>query len=172
MSNQLMDKSNGAYIDLTNFELFFGFSLEVVDSTVLITSNDQTQWFELIQDLGHVKQQQNTLFYTHIQTHSIQDKRFRIGCIPSRAGTFSGEIYFPNFYVNKDHDLDDELQIVDSTCEETLTFNSKIIVNNKENNHHMIDGICKYTVDGIRSCFPAVDEIPSYGYYAFHVKNP
>ena len=171
LSNQLLDHSSGEYIDLTNFELFFGLGLEAVDSTVPVTGNGQNHWFELVQDVGHITQQQSTLSYTYIQTASTQDKRFRIGCIPSKRGTFSGEVYFPKYYTRKDHSLREELQIVDPNCEETLTFNSKIIVNNKDNNHHMIDGICRYTTDGRRLCYPTADEVENYGHYAFHVKE-
>ena len=170
LPNQLLDHSSGEYIDLTDFELFFGLGLELVDSTVPVS--DQTPWFELIEDKGQITQRQNTFLYTYIQTVSTQEKQFRIGCIPSRKGTFSGEIYFPNYFVNKDQSLRDELQIVDPNCEETLTLKSKIIANNKDNNHHMIDGICRYTTDGRRVCYQTADELQSYGHYAFHVKEP
>ena len=152
---ELLNHTSCEYIDLTDFELFFGFIISEVDSTIPITGSGQTQWFELIQDIGRITQRQSTLFYTYIETETIQDKRFRIGCVLSRLGTFNSEIYFPNYFVNKDQSLRDELQIVDPNCEETLTFVSMIILNNKYNNHHMFDETCSYTTDRRRSVIQA-----------------
>lgn len=147
LSNELLDHASGEYVDLTDFELFFSFLITKADSTIPITGNGQTHWFELIVDKGRITYEQNVLSYTYIQTESIQEKRFCIGCVLTRLGTFCATISFPEYYVNKDGDLDDELQIVDPNCEETLTLRSEIIVNNKNNNHYLIDGICNY-----RSC--------------------
>lgn len=143
--NQLLDRASGAYIDLTDFELFFDFIISKVDSTEPITGSGQTHLFVPVEDKGKIIQNQGIFAETYFTTVSTQDKQFRLGYVPTQSGTYFSEVNFPSLYSRKDSDLDDELQIVDPNCEETLTFLSKIIVNNRDMNYHMVDGVCKYT---------------------------
>ena len=170
--NQMLDQKTGAYVDLTDFELFFGFLISKIDSTEPITGSGHTHLFTPVEDIGRIQQHVNTLAYTYFIMESTQDKRLRLGFIPTEKGSFNSTVYFPAYYYNLEQDQYDQLEIVDSTCRETLTYNSRIIVNNKEINYYIAEGTCRYNSRGERSCFPPASELTRYNTYAFHVKEP
>ena len=172
LPNEILDQEDGTYIDIANFELFFSFMISKADSTVPVTGNGQIHLFNLIERIGKITQRQNGLLYTYIQTESTQNKRFLMGCVPTISGTYSGSFRFPNLYFNKDNSPYESLTISDSTCEETLTYRSKITINNKDINYHMVEGICQYTLDGRRLCYEPASDIYMHSIYAFHVKEP
>ena len=170
--NRLLDHNSGAYIDLTHFELFFSFIISKIDSTEPITGNGNTNLFELVEHTGSIKQRSNSLLYTYLMTQSVKNKHIKFGCVPSECGTFNGAIGFPNLFINKDQTTNEALEISDPDCEETLTSYSKISINHKDINYHMLEGTCRYTLAGERRCYGPVTELPMYSLYAFHVKEP
>ena len=170
--NQMFDKNSNTYIDLTNFELFCSFGISVVDSTVPITGNGQIHLFQYTEVAGRVEQYNNGLLQTYLMTSTVSDKYFKIGFIPTESGTYASEIHFPWLFFEKDADPYDELQIADTFCEELLTYDSYFVVNNKEMNYHMVEGTCRYNREGNRICYGSEEDVPNYGVYAFHVKEP
>ena len=171
--NEILDRNSGAYIDITNFELFFEFSTEKLDSTIPITGNGVNHLFVFVEDKGQMVQRTSGLSYAYLLTTSIQEKHLRIGCIPTESGTYNGGFAFPILYHEKDAGFNnDHLEISDPNCRETITPYSKILVNNKDVNYHMMEGFCRYTLDGERRCYGPESELPMHSFYAFHVKEP
>ena len=168
--NQLFDTTSGEYVDLTDFELFFWFGVGKLEHNGLIQSYVSS--FDFVAEIGRVEPQFGAIPAMHFLTHSIQDKRFKIGCIPRQVGTYDAGISFPDLYLNGEGLRGDELQVVDPNCKEFITRKSKITINNKEINYHMMEGICRSDPDGNPLCYEPISEAPMHNVYAFHVKEP
>ena len=170
--NQLFDTTSGEYIDLTNFEVFFWFAISKLEPNITVTGSSHTNLFSFVAELGRVEQNIGTLYSVYFLTHTTQDKRFRIGCIPTQVGTYDAVLYFPRLYFDGEGLLGEELQVVDANCKEFITQRSKITINNKELNYHMMEGVCRYTPDGSQDCYGPQSELSMHSVYAFHVKEP
>ena len=170
--NQLFDTTSGIYVDLTDFEVFLWFAISKLEPNITVTGNGHTHLFDFVPEVGHVEQQNRALYSVYFFTHTTQDKRFKIGCIPTQVGTYNAAMYFPHLYFDGEGFTGEELQIVDPNCKEYITQRSKITINDKELNYHMMEGICYYTSSGIRECYGPQSELPMHSVYAFHVKEP
>ena len=170
--NQLMDHNSGDYVDITDFELFFSFGIEKIDSTAPITGSGHIHLFVPVVGIGSIEQRNNVLAYTYLLTKSIQDKHFKIGFIPTMKGTYNGSVSFPALYYNLEDEYSEELIITSPQCRETITHYSSFKVNDGDINYHMLEGTCRYTLAGERRCYGPISELPMYSLYAFHVKAP
>ena len=87
-------------------------------------------------------------------------------------GTYDAGISFPNLYADGEGLLGSELQIADLDCKEFITQRSKITINDKNLNYHMMEGVCRYMSNGNQHCYGPQAELPMQSVYAFHVKEP
>lgn len=167
--NHFMDYNSGEWVDATNFELFFSFFIEQVDTTRPITGRDDLQSFTVIEELGRLEQNSSIVSFVHLKTQTLTQKQGRIGLIPNMAATYALDFGFPSAYWNP---ADGDLDLSDGSCPENITEKSKIKVNNGETNHYLVAGKCGYTMDGRRVCYKSKEEHVNNGGYAFHVKAP
>ena len=168
--NQLFDTTSGEYIDLTDFELFFWFGIAKLEHNSVVSS--QTHLFNFTAELGGIEQDIDVFNSAHFLMQSTNDKRFKVGCIPTKAGAYDAEIGFPNLYGTGEGLRGEELQVVDPNCKEFITRKSKITINNGEINYHMMEGVCRFLSNGNQHCYGPESELHTYSVYAFHVKEP
>ena len=172
ISSAVLDYNSGEYIDLANFDLFFSFGMEKLDPMEPVTGNGHIHLFNPVVEVGALQQNTNGLVYTYLLPESEENKQFKVGFIPTDTGSFAGSVSFPTLYYNMERETSgDKLYINESTCRETITYNSKIEVNGKEVNYYLMEGICRSSLDGIEYCYDYhPDSLPNYNIYAFHVK--
>ena len=171
--NQLLDHSTGYYIDVTDVELYFSFFISEVDSTLPAGEPSKIDAFTPVENIGSIQQLSVPSQRVNFRPVSVTDKRFRHGMVALEAGTYHTSLYWSSDYITQEREEKEEFITQDPMCQEYMTIDSKVIVNNNQTNYHMIDGICKLRSDGTRSCYGTIGGRPAQnGSYAFHVKEP
>ena len=169
--NQWLDQNSGQYIDVTNFELYLAFFVSDLDTTVPITGISQIDLFTPVEDVGQIEAPNIRSRRLNFKTQAITEKRFRLGMIPTKAGSYNSTLYWPLAYAEAEEFSEDGLLVQDPNCYEYLTPESTLPVNNGASNSHFLEGLCKRHPDGTRSCYERLELHAKNGSYAFHVKE-
>ena len=169
--NQWLDQNSGRYIDVTNFELYLAFFVSDLDTTVPITGISQIDLFTPVEDVGWIEAPNVRSRRLNFKTQSITEKRFRLGMIPTRAGSYNSTLYWPLAYDELEQTNQEAYVVSNPNCREYLTPESTLPVNNGASNAHFLEGLCKRHPDGTRSCYERLELHAKNGSYAFHVKE-
>lgn len=162
ISNKLLDKNTGEFIDMTDFELSFDFSFTKLDTT---DTNEVTHLFSYYADSGSVAQGSNNSLNIFFQ--SVQEKNFRIGFIPLEKGTYFSSIHLAQSILSVDWEFYNKelctyshpgLQITNTTCKETILNDTRMIINQDSVNYHLVNGICQMYNNGETYCYPAYNK--------------
>ncbi|WMX17031.1 hypothetical protein [Aureispira sp. CCB-E] len=166
LSNQLLDKNSGSYIDFTDYELYFSLNFSKVDTGMVYGA---TLLFDLYAEVGEIKQNVNGFAYTYIHFDDVNNKKFRIGVIPKHKGVFSSSISLPSYLCNKEVSDTERLNIGSENCIEYMCDESGAKINNGNINYYLVDGVCQWTTDSLEICYGTYDESASKGGFAFVV---
>lgn len=149
LTNQLLDENSGNYIDLTDYELFFGLTIGKIDTDFIHDVNHQ---FKIHAEKGSVTRETNHFIYTYLHFKSINEKHFKVGLIPQKKGCYSTAVNLPSIFVYKEEK--DELNITNTKCWEKLWPNTHTFTNNGQSNYHLVENICQYSpYDSVISCY-------------------
>ena len=170
--NQLLDHSSGNYIDLTNFELYLSFFISEVDSTLPVGEPSKIDAFIPIENMGYIQHLTVPSQRVNFRPISVIDKRFRHGMVASETGTYNTSLYWSIEHRAREREEQEELIDLDLKCQEYLTIDSRVVVNNEETNFYLVENVCQLRNDGSRSCYGSKETHIASGNYAFHVKEP
>lgn len=166
LPNQLLDKNSGNYYDFTDYELYFDLSMGKSDTNFIY---DATHLFDIYAEIGRVEQEFNYFIYTSIYFNGVNDKRFKIGLIPKRKGSYYTGVRLTDDFLDKE--ISGDLNIEETKCWEHLQPDTYAYTNDGHSNYYLVDGLCQYSsYDSLLGCFD--DPIKfTRGNYAFYVNN-
>jgi hypothetical protein len=122
-----------------------------------------------VQNLGRTERLINGSVDIQINTKSIQNKKFKTGFIAKKTGLYNAGVFFPKKYLAEETYGEGKLNLNDYSCNENITSNSSITVNDGNINYHLIDGICQKSSDGLTICIQPYDKYVTVGGFAFVV---
>ena len=171
----LFNRGTGDVVNLEPFDLYFKFRVGRLDT---LYANYDDQYFRTIVELGQVEQRNNPEFGTFWQFETADNKRFRIGLVPLKAGLYRSELVLPFQYNLLESPLSfrntsSRLKVSQTRCDQYITGNSRIIANQGMNNYAYIQNICQLysPVDTNQLCWEDNDPEAALrvGYFAFVV---
>ena len=138
LPNQLTDHQTGNRVDLSGFDLYFGFSIDKLDT---IYVHDATADFELLEAVGHYREKQGgrfTAIYAHFK--SITEKELRLGLVPRKRGVYMLALALPIEYGLAEEPTNsvEGIKIIPSSCYQRITEYSGTRFNSGRINYSLI----------------------------------
>ena len=116
LPNQLIDHQTGEWIDLSEFDLYFSFSIEKRDT---IYVNNAVKDFELVEGIGSFTQEGTGRFistYTHFKSKT--ERELYLGIVPKKSGVYFMALSLPIEYAIAEESTipEEQLKIISSDC--------------------------------------------------------
>ena len=120
LPNQLIDHQTGELVDLSNFDLYFSFGLNKLDTNY---ANNVVNDFNLIERVGSINQEmQGRFLITNVHFKSITEKKLSIGMIPKKKGVYMMSLDLPMQYILAEEYTDPayKIEIINSPCRQLI----------------------------------------------------
>ncbi|MFK7798217.1 MAG: hypothetical protein AB8E82_12240 [Aureispira sp.] len=170
-SPEVLDHYSGVYYNLDHLDLFFEFIIQRLDTGYV---NIATPSFNYIPVKGNL-----TYVYGdfEVRFESATERRFKFGIIPTQRGLFdigmglNVELY----YLEEGEYKGENLYISDAYCSEYMYSYSGVVVNNSNNNQHLVQNTACYQISSVDTSTicrtPYSDRpIPAQGVFTFVVR--
>jgi hypothetical protein len=138
LPNELIDHQTGELIDLSDFDLYFGFGIEKIDTMYVNNAIDD---FELIEQVGRYSQKRGRFIVTYVHFENRLDRRILVGFVPKKKGAFLMALSLPLEYglAELADNAEDRLKIINSPCTyQDITHYSGVRFNNGAVNYSLI----------------------------------
>ena len=173
LPNVMIDHQTGEWIDLSEFDLYFSFSIEKRDTFYV---NNYIDNFELIESFGSFYQEGTGLFKaTYATFKSKINKKFNLGIIPNKRGVYLLSLNLPIEYgiAEESQKPEDWLQVTPSVCRQGIIEHSKTTFENGCPNYYLIRQYpCQQSspTDNLIGCSDDSTSLANKGGYAFVVR--
>lgn len=135
LPNELMDYQAGEVIDLSDFNLYFEFGIDRVDTNYVNTATDA---FDLVEKVGTFEQDRGRFLVTYIHFKDMADRQFHLGFVAKMKGVYMMAVSLPLEYGLAEEE--NKLKVIDSPCDyQDITRYSGVIFNNSNINYYLLD---------------------------------